>query len=95
MQIQPWNRLRRSQQHRQLQLCVPLVEARAEWFTSQQLSWLDRLNVELPNIRVALQFSASDSPTSSLDALEMASALRPYLSRLPEMVGTRIRGFVV
>jgi serine/threonine-protein kinase PknK len=55
-----------------------LVEARAQWFTAQQLTWLDRLTVELPNIRVALQFSVSDS-TSPLQALEMAAALRPYL----------------
>jgi hypothetical protein len=30
MQIQPRNRFRRSQQHRQLQLCVPLVNLDGE-----------------------------------------------------------------
>jgi len=32
MQIQPGNRFRRSQQHRQLQLCVPLVATTEEGY---------------------------------------------------------------
>jgi predicted ATPase len=53
-----------------------LADARAEWFGDQQVSWLHRLNREMPNIREALRFSVSGSPTT---ALEMAAAVRPYL----------------
>ncbi len=53
-----------------------LADSRANWFGNQQVKWLNRLNVEMPNIREALRFSVSDS---ALTAMEMAAAVRPYL----------------
>jgi non-specific serine/threonine protein kinase len=53
-----------------------LADARAQWFGDQQVSWIHRLNREMPNIREALRFTVSDSPAT---ALEMAAAVRPYL----------------
>lgn len=37
MQIQPRNRFRWSQQHRQLQLCVPLVTTTSAWWTRRSI----------------------------------------------------------
>ena len=51
------------------------AEAEAQWFSPRQLQWVQRLTVEMPNIREALQFSLTDSPAM---AVEMTAALRPF-----------------
>jgi non-specific serine/threonine protein kinase len=50
-------------------------DARAEWFSAQQVEWIDRLQREMPNLREALEFSPIDSPEA---ALEMTGGLHPH-----------------
>ncbi|MGV0816063.1 protein kinase [Mycolicibacterium boenickei] len=50
-----------------------LRRARAEWYGPDQISWINRLTLEMSNLREALQFSLSDSPSS---ALQMATDMR-------------------
>jgi serine/threonine-protein kinase PknK len=47
-------------------------EAAAEWFSSRQIDWIERLDRELPNLRGAIEFSLTDSPRT---ASRMASDL--------------------
>jgi non-specific serine/threonine protein kinase len=42
-------------------------DAEAEWFSAQQVQWLDRIRRELPNLREALDFSISEGGQDSLD----------------------------
>ncbi len=51
------------------------AEADAQWFSPQQLQWVRRLTVEMPNIREALQFSLTDSLAMATD---MITALRRF-----------------
>jgi serine/threonine-protein kinase PknK len=44
-----------------------VTDAEAQWFSPQQLHWVLRLPTEMPNIREALQFSLTDSPTAAVD----------------------------
>lgn len=56
-----------------------LTRANAEWFSDQQVRWLDRLTTEAPNLREALQFAVEDSPAV---ALEMTPKMfRIWMSR--------------
>ncbi len=48
-----------------------LDRAAAEWLGPQQVSWLQRLTWELPNIREVLQFNLADSPSRALPMLPM------------------------
>ncbi|MEV0031581.1 protein kinase [Nocardia sp. NPDC050793] len=36
--------------------------ASAEWFSSRQIGWIERLDRELPNLREAIEFGLTDSP---------------------------------
>ena len=49
--------------------------ARAEWFSSRQVEWIERLQREMPNVREALEFGLADSAEA---ALEIAAALHPH-----------------
>jgi serine/threonine-protein kinase PknK len=51
------------------------TDADAHWFSPQQLQLVQRLTVEMPNIREALHFSLTDSPATAVD---MTAALRPF-----------------
>ena len=51
------------------------TQADTEWFGPQQLQWVRRLPVEMPNIREALQFSLTDDPGIAVD---MIAALRRF-----------------
>ena len=45
----------------------------AEWFSDRQIYWVERIVTDMPNVREALEFSLSDSPTI---AAQMATPLR-------------------
>ncbi|MDV7355992.1 protein kinase [Rhodococcus oxybenzonivorans] len=54
------------------------VRAEADWISSRQLGWIDRLTRELPNLREALQFSLTESNGGHAEAgLRIATALYP------------------
>ncbi len=42
------------------------ADGAAEWFSDRQVYWLDRLISEMPNLREAMEFSLSDSPSTTL-----------------------------
>jgi len=50
-----------------------LADADTHWFGPDQLGWIERLFVEMPNIREALRFSVTDAPDV---ALQMTADLR-------------------
>ncbi|QSE93761.1 protein kinase [Rhodococcus pseudokoreensis] len=74
----PGLRLRHRNWYRKLAL-----DAEAGWISPQQVSWLVRLDRELPNLREAMEFSLSEPGTASAEAgLQIATALFPFwLSR--------------
>ena len=47
-------------------------DAAAEWFSSRQIDWIERIDRELPNLREAIEFSPTDTPET---ASRMASDL--------------------
>ncbi|WP_172652710.1 protein kinase domain-containing protein [Rhodococcus opacus] len=54
------------------------VRAEAEWISSRQREWIDRLKRELPNLREALHFSLTEPGEDHAEAgLEIATALYP------------------
>jgi predicted ATPase len=50
-------------------------DAGADWFSSRQVEWLQRLDREAANLREALRFSMTDSPET---ALEITGTLHPF-----------------
>jgi serine/threonine-protein kinase PknK len=50
-------------------------DAAAEWFSSRQIDWIERLDRELANLREAIEFALTDSPDI---AARMASDLGLY-----------------
>jgi non-specific serine/threonine protein kinase len=48
-----------------------------DWLSPRQLSWMDRLDRELPDLRAALEFSVTD-PAEAPTALRIGSALHSY-----------------
>lgn len=42
-------------------------DAEAEWFSARQVDWLDRIRLELPNLREALDFSIFEGGQDALD----------------------------
>ncbi|MCV7077361.1 tetratricopeptide repeat protein, partial [Mycobacterium szulgai] len=54
-----------------------LNQVRTEWWGPHQIQWYHRLTDEMPNLREALGFTLSESPTS---AVQMIAALRPMLT---------------
>ncbi|HZN78415.1 MAG TPA: protein kinase [Mycobacterium sp.] len=56
-----------------------LLDAEAEWFSSQQVHWIQRIEREMPNLREALEFSLSDNGET---ALGIVAGLQPiWISR--------------
>jgi serine/threonine-protein kinase PknK len=53
------------------------ADGAAEWFSDQQLYWLERILSEMPNLREAIEFSLSDAPAT---ALRIAVRLREVWS---------------
>ncbi|AII08283.1 protein kinase domain-containing protein [Rhodococcus opacus] len=53
------------------------VRAEADWISSRQLEWIDRLKRELPNLRDALQYSLTEPNEDSAAGLQIATALYP------------------
>ncbi len=51
------------------------TDAATHWFSPHQLQLVQRLTIDMPNIREALNFSLTDSPTTAVD---MTAALRPF-----------------
>ncbi|MCV7075696.1 ATP-binding protein, partial [Mycobacterium szulgai] len=54
-----------------------LNQVRTEWWGPHQIQWYHRLTDEMPNLREALGFTLSESPTSTV---AMIAALRPMWS---------------
>jgi non-specific serine/threonine protein kinase len=50
------------------------AEAAAEWFSSRQLYWFERLEREMPNVREALEYSLAENGET---ALEIVANLHP------------------
>ncbi|MCZ4589073.1 protein kinase domain-containing protein [Rhodococcus opacus] len=54
-----------------------VLTGEADWISSRQLEWVNRLEREQPNLREALEFCVSDSPDAGL---RIAAALFPFWS---------------
>ena len=52
-----------------------VIKAEGDWISPRQLAWINRLALEQPNLREALEFSASDSPEAGI---RIAAALYHY-----------------
>jgi non-specific serine/threonine protein kinase len=52
-----------------------VLAAEAEWFSSHEVEWINRLDRELPNVREALEFALSEEGET---ALEIAAVLSPF-----------------
>lgn len=52
-----------------------VVDAAADWFSSRQLDWIHRIELETPNLRAAGEFALTDSPRL---ALAISAGLVPY-----------------
>ncbi len=62
------------------------ADGAAEWFSDQQIYWLERMVSEMPNLREAIEFSLSDSPAT---ALRIAVSLRQVWSTRGMMTEAR------
>ena len=61
---------------RHLDWCQRLARHAAdEWFGARQIEWISRLDLEMPNLREAVEFSLTDSPET---APRMAANLSPF-----------------
>ncbi|MFC9551415.1 protein kinase [Rhodococcus sp. NPDC056960] len=55
-----------------------VLDAESEWISPRQLDWIARLDLELPNLREALEFSLSASDGSGAGGLDTAAAMFPF-----------------
>lgn len=56
-----------------------VLRAENEWISPRQLDWITWVNIELPNLREALEFASTEPIYTGVNpALRMATALFPY-----------------